>query len=54
MLEVLIVFVAVSVGCDVGASFCVAYVLHLVGVLFNANFAEVPQCAHYGRHGEVV
>jgi len=52
LLEVLVVFVAVFVGCDVGTSFRVAYVLHLMGVLFDAYFANVPQCAHYRRHDE--
>lgn len=39
--EVLVVFVAELVGGDVGARFGVAHVLHLVGVLFYADLAEV-------------
>lgn len=47
---VLVVFVAVSVRCDVGASFCVSNELHLVGVFFYAYLAEIPQSAQDCRH----
>lgn len=52
MLKVLVVFVAVFVGCDVGASFGVAHVLHLMGIFLDAYFAKISQCTHYGRHDE--
>lgn len=47
LLEVLVVFIAIFVCCDIGAGFGVAHVLHLVGVFFYAYFAEVPQGAQY-------
>lgn len=47
LLEVLVVFVAVLIGGDVGAGFGVANVLHLVGVFFYAYFADVAQGAQY-------
>lgn len=50
MFLILIVFVAVFVGCDVGASLCVADVLHLMSVFFDADLADIPQGAHYSRH----
>ena len=50
MLQVLVVFVAVFVGCDVGAGFGVPHVLHLVGVFFDADLAEIAQGAHDCRH----
>ena len=50
---VLVVFVAVSVRCDVGASFCVSNMLHLVGVFFYAYLAEIPQGAQDCRHCQV-
>lgn len=53
MLEVLVVFVAEAVGGDVGASFRIANVLHLVRVFFEADFAEIPQGAQDSRHIEV-
>jgi len=47
LLEVLVVSVAVFVAGDIGAGFGIADVLHLVGVLFYAYFADVAQGAHY-------
>ena len=52
LLEVLVVFVAEAVGGDVGASFGIANVLHLVRVFFEADFAEIPQGAQDSRHLE--
>ena len=47
---VLVVFISVFVGCDVCAGFCVANVLHLVGVFFYTYFAEIAEGAHEGGH----
>lgn len=52
MLEVLVIFVAVAIGGDVGASFGIPNILHLVRVVFDADFAEVPQGTRESRHVE--
>ena len=44
-MEVLVVFIAELVGGDVGACFGVADVHHLVGIFFDADLAQVAQCA---------
>lgn len=43
LLEVLVVFVAEAVGGDVGASFGITNVLHLMRVFFDTDFAEIPK-----------
>ena len=53
LFQVLVVFVTEAVGGDVGAGFGIANILHLVGVLFDADFAEIAPGAQDCRHGLV-
>lgn len=52
LIHVLVIFIPVAIRGDVGARFGVAHVLHLVGILFDADLAEVAPCAEDCRHGE--
>ena len=41
VVQVLVVLVASAVRSDVGTGFGITNVLHLVGILFDADFAEI-------------
>ncbi len=47
---ILIIFIPISICGDVGAGFGVPHVLHLVGVLLYAYFAEVGKGTPEGGH----